>query len=911
MPYPASSYPEGVDLTIIAGNQLHQVINGEANEVVSTTSGDIPSVRKALADSMMFKVPVEWVQGEVTTDPLETRLYNGQPYWAPEATLANPITLGVSPVATTDWLLAPQGYRNDYNLGKYQAGILISDSLEYVVYNGESYFATNPPYTTTATTPDNDTGNLFVGGYLTIKSSAEVFSNTNLLSNHNFLTPSPDAITHPNATPESYVAGTQIFSGVYAGDSGCTITLIDGRVNCKVGDYKFKLPDTGGIERIPVFTSSVSDYDGIPKTTGVSHALVGDEYVVTVIPAAGDVFSVKLEQGGAATRHEVQSAKGQIYTVNNIAEAKACGAQVGSKIHWLGYYRVSDGGSGWGIVKSGSHVDDGGLIISINANTYIEQNLCGSSSNPMKWGARRQQDQAGFDSTVAFKKAIAYSMPDRKTFKIPIGSWKITEPLSFIDPVTGSSNGGIIKGYGHHSVLEYFPTDGAEAENLPKTLDGYGDLDAGCINVGYDTYKGMLIKDFQVRLGTGATMYKSCGIKAYRWYQSDMRRVEVNGLYAGVHISFGWTNKLYSMMTYNCTFGIVWDNITIGTVEKHDAYGCRIGLYAGWNLYGSNVAETGGYGQGVTLRENTYQSCFEAAVVLKNVQNVTFEGWYTEGNCLGAFTVLHEIFGNSDFDQCEFIITSDNQWGNSNITFKNNWLSQHRQASEVMLGAKNVYGLTFESINNYTVPFFQGQKALRCVFYGLISRIKSDTAIRYTGNGTVTTDEDFSGAFSSSLPYSDLSNLTVDQQVTLDAGQSKTLLVPFSSPSCISYKSLAITCNNPGANISFKSALYERHVSETVLKVIEPLVISTAYNSGNSQLEINLDGGVVSRNGGFYIAISATNNAGVQQIFTYKGIPFSQQRRELYTPIVDGALPDSLVPAQVGIFGAPAHVSLY
>lgn len=166
MPYPASSYPEGVDLTIIAGNQLHQVINGEANEVVSTTSGDIPSVRKALADSMMFKVPINWVQGEVTTDPLETRLYNGQPYWAPEATLANPVTLGTSPVATTDWLLAPQGYRNEYNLGKYQAGILISDSQEYVVYNGKSYFATNPPYTTTSITPDND-GSMFEGGYLT------------------------------------------------------------------------------------------------------------------------------------------------------------------------------------------------------------------------------------------------------------------------------------------------------------------------------------------------------------------------------------------------------------------------------------------------------------------------------------------------------------------------------------------------------------------------------------------------------------------------------------------------------------------------------------------------------------------------------------------------------------------------
>ncbi|AOQ26874.1 hypothetical protein [Vibrio phage S4-7] len=304
MPYPASSYPEGVDLTIIAGNQLHQVINGEANEVVSTTSGDIPSVRKALADSMMFKVPVDWVQGEVTTDPLETRLYNGQPYWAPEATLANPITLGASPVATTDWLLAPQGYRNDYNLGKYQAGILISDSQEYVVYNGKSYFALTPPYTTTSTTPDDDT-NMFEGGYTTIKSSAEVFSNTNLLSNSNFLTPSPDAITHLNATPESYVAGTQIFSGVYAGDSGCTVTLIDGRVNCTTGDYQFKVPNTGGLDRVPVFASSVSDYDGKPKTTGVSHALVADEYVVTVTPAAGDVFSVKFEQGTVVTGHEV------------------------------------------------------------------------------------------------------------------------------------------------------------------------------------------------------------------------------------------------------------------------------------------------------------------------------------------------------------------------------------------------------------------------------------------------------------------------------------------------------------------------------------------------------------------------------------------------------------------------------
>ncbi|AUR94638.1 hypothetical protein NVP1196O_85 [Vibrio phage 1.196.O._10N.286.54.E12] len=223
--------------------------------------------------------------------------------------------------------------------GPYAAGIELEDKFQYITYNGESYFATNPPYTTTATTPDND-GNLFISGYTTFENVANKIGNKNELSNSNFLTPSPDAITHPNATPESYVAGTQIFSGVYAGDSGCTVTFIDGRVNCTAGDYKFKLPNTGGLERIPVFTSSVSDYDGIPKTTGVSHALVGDEYVVTVTPTAGDVFSVKLEQGGVATWHEATSYNYQLLQVaiaNNVSFGQVALLALGgvSGIHYF------------------------------------------------------------------------------------------------------------------------------------------------------------------------------------------------------------------------------------------------------------------------------------------------------------------------------------------------------------------------------------------------------------------------------------------------------------------------------------------------------------------------------------------------------------------------------------------------
>ena len=52
------------------------------------------------------------------------------------------------------------------NKGPYTSGITLESKFEYITYNGESYFATNPPYTTTSTTPDAD-GNLFAGDYST------------------------------------------------------------------------------------------------------------------------------------------------------------------------------------------------------------------------------------------------------------------------------------------------------------------------------------------------------------------------------------------------------------------------------------------------------------------------------------------------------------------------------------------------------------------------------------------------------------------------------------------------------------------------------------------------------------------------------------------------------------------------
>lgn len=163
--------------------------------------------------------------------------------------------------------------------------------------------------------PSNDDGWAVVSS-VTREWALNTFSNANLLSNHNFLIASPDdSQPPPDATPRSYPPGFQIFSGVFANETTGIISLtnIDGRLSFSGGDFYMPVANTDGIERLTEFVASVADFDGKSRTRGVSFALVGDEYRVTVgvdalTDAGGNdtpLGSVKFEQGSAATGHEV------------------------------------------------------------------------------------------------------------------------------------------------------------------------------------------------------------------------------------------------------------------------------------------------------------------------------------------------------------------------------------------------------------------------------------------------------------------------------------------------------------------------------------------------------------------------------------------------------------------------------
>lgn len=108
--YPATTFTQAVELTIFASNQLHDVINGDALTTVETENGDIPTLRKALVDNFYFKTPINWVEGESATVFNQLYYFDGTLatsgwYYAPQATLDNPIAMGSTPLDDDNWRL--------------------------------------------------------------------------------------------------------------------------------------------------------------------------------------------------------------------------------------------------------------------------------------------------------------------------------------------------------------------------------------------------------------------------------------------------------------------------------------------------------------------------------------------------------------------------------------------------------------------------------------------------------------------------------------------------------------------------------------------------------------------------------------------------------------------------------------
>jgi len=156
-PYPAKNTTEASELLIDVSNQLHEIVNESATSEISTDSGLVPSVRKALADTFLFQQPIPWEQGQTETAFNQLRTFGTNLYWAPSATSSNPISMGATPEGDDNWPLAPTRIDKSSilsGLGKTNKGYwdenpTLENSDEFVVYRntGDCFGAITTPYT--------------------------------------------------------------------------------------------------------------------------------------------------------------------------------------------------------------------------------------------------------------------------------------------------------------------------------------------------------------------------------------------------------------------------------------------------------------------------------------------------------------------------------------------------------------------------------------------------------------------------------------------------------------------------------------------------------------------------------------------------------------------------------------------
>lgn len=465
---------------------------------------------------------------------------------------------------------------------------------------------------------------------------ASIGNGANLLSNHNFLIASPDdSQPPPDATPRSYPPGFQIFSGVFANEStGITnLTYIDGRVSFSGGDFYMAVPNAGALENITEFVASVADFDGKPRTRGVSYALVGDEYRVTVgVDALEDVAanptalgSVKFEQGSVATGHEVGSLSALNLTdytdlifdsVSSMSgfNSPSIGDIYKTKSHYQGWAAISSPpfGGAFYIVRDSADLPtaDGVVNHYVGGNSFIAQLLTNGDGtiNIDQCGAR--PNEPSLDSSSFINAAIA-----------SFGSVTASSASYFVNDAVILSKTGTFKCAGK----------GSTTFNLGSNINaGFRDN----LNLD-DPHLNSYIGHFQI-FGGRVENRRSLDL-TYFTVNSTFEHIRIYGAWAGIRVRKGWSSNCNNIYIRNdkstLPLGPGLELVTDGNSEQVNAIDIN-----GFNIQGfeNNVKLSSGASSAVSRSINFNGGAIEGsrrtAVINETTRPVSFNGVYFENN---------------------------------------------------------------------------------------------------------------------------------------------------------------------------------------------------------------------------------------------------------------------------------------
>lgn len=154
-----------------------------------------------------------------------------------------------------------------------------------------------------------------------------------------------------------------------------------------------------------------SSYGGGETTVTVATAVVKTGLEQTCVSVVGPESSFNKEDAGNYSGYTFKTvADMKSGTTNDGRIIDVAALQEGTKIHWMGYDALSDGGSNWGVVRKGAHTEDGFEIFSLGAETYVQANIVGTN-NPMMAGL------FGGDTDVA----KIQNLIDKSTGKVKFG----------------------------------------------------------------------------------------------------------------------------------------------------------------------------------------------------------------------------------------------------------------------------------------------------------------------------------------------------------------------------------------------------------------------------------------------------------------------------------------------------------
>ena len=207
----------------------------------------------------------------------------------------------------------------------------------------------------------------------TVDDLPNIVSSENLISNSSFES-AGNVANPPDATLRSYNAGDELFQGMFAAGALTGVTYIDGKANGTGQLYTDVYKSEKQKLSTAIYVASIAGSNGSPVESGASFVDNGDYWRVTF--DMNETFSVKLEQGSVATRHQVGDEPGVEVSVSYTSQILQDSTGPSSfKSDYYDFRNIAGSGAKWikdGATGTPSTTDfSTGHIYNANGDGYV------------------------------------------------------------------------------------------------------------------------------------------------------------------------------------------------------------------------------------------------------------------------------------------------------------------------------------------------------------------------------------------------------------------------------------------------------------------------------------------------------------------------------------------------------------